>query len=225
MGIFSSLFGHKKTVNLKVNIKTSITASLSHRAISEHDLQLEHLGYKRGIDNRLYPPDTVFINKGSDVYHANSFCRGVSVYGGPRPMSEGEAIKLGYRRCEVCNWDKFAKPEFYDETPLVPPATHTSSIKSKEAFEYINQGYPVFQGFVYPKDTVFVLENSKTYHSSADSKSCHIDNSRFLPIPEAEAVRRGLHRCKRCSWNTSFPPAPSPYPVEFAKPICCVYIK
>lgn len=225
MGFFSSLFRRKNLRKNKIEIQTEIEAQISHRTISDHDQQLKYDGYKEDAYGNLYPPDTVFINKGSNVYHAASSCRGVAIYGGIDPMSESEAISLGYRRCGVCDWKSFGKPLFHSEMPLVLPAPHTSSHKSKEALSYVKQGYPVFQGYVYPLDTVFVLGNSKTYHSSADSKSCSINQSRTLPIPESEAVRRGFRRCKRCHWKTPVPPTASPYPVEIAKPICSIYVE
>lgn len=222
MGLLSKLFFRKRKATIAVRYEGMISCELSRRTVSEEELRLESLGYKRDNDGQLVPPDTVFINKGSDVYHADSACRGIGVYGGPSPLSEDKAIELGYRRCKICRWDNFGKPPAPEDVPLVQPAHHSTNRKNKEASSLIKRGYPVFQGFVYPPDTVFVCLNSRVYHSVPYSKSCPLNNYKVLPVPESEAVRRGLRRCKKCQWPAP-PPAPSPFPVEFSKPICHVY--
>ena len=224
MGLLSKLFGRKREATITVHYETMISCELSRRTVSEEELRLNDLGYKYDNDGHLVPPDTVFINSGSDVYHANSACRGIGVYGGPSPLSESEAIDLGYRRCKICRWDNFGKPPVSEDAPIIPHARQSTNRKNKDAISLIKQGFPVFQGYVYPTDTVFVCLNSTVYHSVPSSNSCPLNDYRVFPIPESEAVRRGLRRCRKCRWSSPPPPPPpSSVPVKFSEPICQVY--
>ena len=52
---------------------------------------------------------------------------------------------------------------------------------------------------IFMPDTVWIGPRSKVYHSCDRCLGTSFGVSGgAIPIPESEAVRRGLHRCKRC---------------------------
>lgn len=73
---------------------------------------------------------------------------------------------------------------------------------------------------IFMPDTVWVGPRSKVYHSQDHCFGTAFGaNGDAIPIPESEAVRRGLHRCKRCEWSKAPVPAPSRRPLGEARPV------
>ena len=73
---------------------------------------------------------------------------------------------------------------------------------------------------IFMPDTVWIGPRSKVYHSCDRCLGTSFGVSGgAIPIPESEAVRRGLHRCKRCEWGRSPVPAPSQKPLSEARPV------
>lgn len=69
----------------------------------------------------------------------------------------------------------------------------------------------------YPPDTVFFYPGSLVYHydTGCGAWSCEKE---LEAVPEAEAVRRGMRRCKKCEWGDMPIPAPCIHEVSNAKP-------
>lgn len=81
---------------------------------------------------------------------------------------------------------------------------------SDREFELVRGGYvPGNDGGYYPPDSVWVASGSKVYHAGGEC-GCGLNSADAVLYPEAEAVRRGLRRCKKCEWPAQRPvPAPS----------------
>ena len=95
------------------------------------------------------------------------------------------------------------------------------TVGNEEYIDLMQDGYKeTIDREIFPPDTVWAGSKSKVYHST-DGNGC----SGYLPedvdaMPEAEAIRRGLHRCKLCEWpKGSMPPEPAPNPLPLAKPV------
>ena len=85
--------------------------------------------------------------------------------------------------------------------------------------DMLKRGYKRnFNDELFPPDTVWAGPRSKVYHVS-DSCSDGVVLSGYDPIPESEGVRRGLHRCKKCTWGKTPVPAPCRRPVTKVKPV------
>lgn len=71
----------------------------------------------------------------------------------------------------------------------------------------------------YPPDTVFARKHSEVYHVENGCAGVGIlyrEKDGYI-LPEAEALRRGLRRCKKCQWKTPQPePAKRPMKTEIA---------
>ena len=70
---------------------------------------------------------------------------------------------------------------------------------------------------IFPPDTVWFNSRSKAYHSSDCCAGYAITDA--VPYPEAEGVRRGLHRCSRCEWYGPDVPPPCKRPAKPARPV------
>ena len=81
---------------------------------------------------------------------------------------------------------------------------------SDREFELVRGGFvPGHDDCYYPPDSVWVASGSKVYHAGGEC-CCGLESTDAFLYPEAEAVRRGLRRCKKCEWSAQRPvPAPS----------------
>lgn len=69
-----------------------------------------------------------------------------------------------------------------------------------DRIEMLRQGYKEnFEGEFFPPDTVWTAPGSKVYHA-LDHCTATGDYIDGCPLPESEAIRQGLRRCKRCEW-------------------------
>lgn len=69
-----------------------------------------------------------------------------------------------------------------------------------DRIEMLRKGYKEnFEGEFFPPDTVWAAPGSKVYHvgDHCSATGGQVDGD---PLPESEAIRRGLRRCKRCEW-------------------------
>ena len=101
-------------------------------------------------------------------------------------------------------------------------ARHEHPSSYDDYIRLMQQGYKESRDReVFPPDTVWAGRRSKVYHSS-DAQWCGAGAfpEDAEPMPEAEAVRRGLHRCKRCEWPVgSAPPEPARRALPLARPV------
>lgn len=72
--------------------------------------------------------------------------------------------------------------------------------KPVDRIEMLRKGYKEnFDGEFFPPDTVWAAPGSKVYHvgDHCTGTGGQVDGG---PLPESEAIRQGLRRCKRCEW-------------------------
>lgn len=70
---------------------------------------------------------------------------------------------------------------------------------------------------IFKPDTVWFGARSKVYHCSDCCNGSFVSGA--TPYPEAEAVRRGLTRCKKCEWHGAAIPKPCKHPAQPSKPV------
>lgn len=70
---------------------------------------------------------------------------------------------------------------------------------------------------IFAPDTVWFSSRSKVYHSSDCCAGSFLSGA--SPYPEAEGVRRGLTRCKKCEWHGAAIPKPCKRPAQPARPV------
>ncbi len=110
----------------------------------------------------------------------------------------------------IFNRKKKKNPETIDFKISTSIRVTTPVLSEKEKW-YIDNGYQEWDWEYYDPDTVWLAgRNGKTYHSSPYCNS-YIKFTDPIPLPECEAVRRKLKRCKRCQWKSE-PPPPCLFP-------------
>ena len=91
--------------------------------------------------------------------------------------------------------------------------------RTDEQSEMLRNGYKEnFSHEIFAPDTVWVGPRSKVYHF-LDSCSSGVLPDGSVAIPEGEALRRGLHRCKKCDWGNVPVPPPASKPMRDARPV------
>lgn len=71
---------------------------------------------------------------------------------------------------------------------------------------------------IFSPDTVWFAPRSQVYHASDCCSGCIISDDP-IAVPEKEAVRRGLRRCKKCEWPDTAIPSPSIRPMRNSRPV------
>lgn len=90
--------------------------------------------------------------------------------------------------------------------------------------EMLRNGYKeTFDNEIFPPDTVWAGSHSKVYHYSDCCAGVGIADGE--PMPESEALRRGLRRCKKCDWHGTPVPSPGKKPVPKSKPVSKAVVK
>lgn len=101
MGLF---FGRNKRHGAS-NLSFEISATCESEEISHEEVLLLQSGWKRDIDDEIYPPETVWVNTRTDIYHCFYHCNGTAISQSVvERMPESEAVSLGYTRCRRCDW-------------------------------------------------------------------------------------------------------------------------
>ena len=98
-------------------------------------------------------------------------------------------------------------------------------IRTEKQEAMLRSGYKEsFDHEIFPPDTVWAGHRSKVYHYSDICSNGEGDND-WQPLSEGEALRRGLHRCKKCDWHGAPVPAPLKRPGKPVKPVSHVKVK
>lgn len=107
MGFLSKLFGGKQNAEQVGSVQATMYC------LTKTPEQVEMLcnGYKRTVDDEIFPPDTVWVGPRSKVYHYLDSCCGYVLADGTIPLPESEALRLGLHRCKKCDWHGVPVPE------------------------------------------------------------------------------------------------------------------
>lgn len=90
--------------------------------------------------------------------------------------------------------------------------------RTDEQVEMLRSGYKEnFDNEIFEPGTVWAIPRSKVYHYR--DVCCGTVLAEAVPIAEGEALRRGLHRCKKCDWHGTPVPAPSDSPMPDRRPV------
>lgn len=76
---------------------------------------------------------------------------------------------------------------------------------------------------IFEPDTVWVVPRSGVYHFEDFCGSVILPDA--VPMGEAEALRRGLRRCKKCDWHGAPVPAPGTSPEPVRTPVSKVKVE
>lgn len=106
MGFFSWLFGKSSPKTPLASVKYSTSATTRSRAVPDSETSLLSAGWKRDLNGDLFPPDTVWAGRRSQVYHYLDYCCGAIICNDPDPMTEAQAKERGLRPCSKCRWGK-----------------------------------------------------------------------------------------------------------------------
>ena len=97
--------------------------------------------------------------------------------------------------------------------------------RTDEQIKMLRNGYKEnFDNEIFAPDTVWAGPRSKVYHCL----DCCVDGiviADGIPMPESEALRRGLRRCKKCDWGNIPIPSPGKKPITRSKPISRASVK
>lgn len=82
----------------------------------------------------------------------------------------------------------------------------------------LQAGYKVNDAYeIFSPDTVWIGPRSKVYHAEDCCAGFFVTDA--VPFPEAEGVRRGLHRCKKCEWRSAEIPKACKRPAKPSRPV------
>lgn len=94
-----------------------------------------------------------------------------------------------------------------------------------EQVEMLKSGYKESRYHeIFSPDTVWFGPRSQVYHSSDCCSGCVISEDP-IAVPEKEAIRRGLRRCRKCEWPDAPIPSPSLRPMRNSRPVSKCEVK
>ena len=94
----------------QIGVNVSVSTSVYEVIYTKEQERLLKSGYKETLDHEIYEPDTVWFTPKSKVYHVSDGCRCGSLFDAT-PVHESEALALGLRRCNNCDWGDTSIPQ------------------------------------------------------------------------------------------------------------------
>ena len=87
----------------QIGVNVSVSTSVYDVIYTDEQERLLKSGYKETLDHEIFEPDIVWFTPKSKVYHVSDGCRCGSLFDAT-PVHESEALALGLRRCNNCDW-------------------------------------------------------------------------------------------------------------------------